>query len=288
MGTLSFVPAVFKSGSFNGDGRQDLLVRNARTGELFVFPHSGAFKGTETYGAPVLIGTGFGSHLWLCAGDLTGDGTADVVCITDDDRCLIFLNQGGLDGLNTLGEAIHVGGKPPERTYDTIALGDLTGTGTVDIIGRVQGTGEVHRILHSGKIDGGETFAPPQDFAVLAATDLPVGLADVTGSGEPDLLVRHADGALSCYEVYADGKGASAEPLGQGVWHRLGAGWNDASVIDITDVTGDGRPDLLALHQDGTLVVHRHSGAFDPENPGATFLPPVTLATGWVDFDIVS
>lgn len=288
MGTLSFVPAVFRSGSFNGDGRQDLLVRNAASGELFVLPHCGEFRGAQTYGDPVLIGTGFGSHLWLCAGDLTGDGTADLVCITNDDRTLVFLNQGGLDGLHTLGEPIHVGGKPPERTYDTIALGDLTGDGIVDIIGRVQGTGEIHRILHQGKVDGPNTFAPPADFALIDTTDLPVGLADITGSGEPDLLVRRADGALVCHEVYAGGKGKDALPLAPGGRYALGGGWDEAKVIDITDIDGDGRPDLLALRGDGSLVVHRHGGSFDPDDPGSTFLPPVTIATNWGGYDIVS
>ncbi|MFJ2774384.1 FG-GAP repeat domain-containing protein [Streptomyces sp. NPDC087300] len=288
MGTLNFVPSVFRSGSFNGDGKQDILARDARTGELFVFPHSDGFRGAETYGEPVLIGTGFGSHLWLCAGDLTGDGRADVVCITDDDRALVFLNQGGLDGLGTLGEAIHVGGKPPERAYDTIALGDLTGNGVVDIIGRVQGTGDVHRIMHQGKVDAANTFAPPADFAVIAPADLPVGLADITGSGELDLLVRHADGTLSAHEVYAGGRGEDGLPLGPGGWHTLGSGWLETAVIDITDIDGDGRPDLLAVRPDGELVVHRHSGSFDPENPGATFLPPVAVGAGWGGFDIVS
>ncbi|WP_264927538.1 VCBS repeat-containing protein [Streptomyces sp. A012304] len=288
MGTLSSVPAVFRSGSFNGDGRQDLLVRNARTGELFVLPHRGEFKGPDTYGDPVLIGTGFGLHLWLCAGDLTGDGTADLVCITNDDRTLVFLNQGGLDGPRTLGEPIHVGGKPPERTYDTIALGDLTGNGIVDIIGRVQGTGEIHRILHQGKVDGPHTFAPPADFALIDPTDLPVGLADITVNGEPDLLVRRVDGTLVVHEVYAGGKGEDARPLAPAGFHPLGTGWDKALVIDITDIDGDGRPDLLALYADGSLVVHRHSGTFDPADPGATFLPPVALGTGWADFDIVS
>ncbi|MEU2208619.1 hypothetical protein AB0B95_08665 [Streptomyces hygroscopicus] len=47
-----------------------------------------------------------------------------------------------------------------------------------------------------------------------------------------------------------------------------------------TDINGDGRPDLLGLRQDGTLVAHAHSGAFDPENPTAVLREPVVVAKG--------
>ncbi|MFD8164464.1 hypothetical protein, partial [Streptomyces malaysiensis] len=54
--------------------------------------------------------------------------------------------------------------------------------------------------------------------------------------------------------------------------------------IDITDIDGDGKPDLLALRVDGTLVAHLHQGVFDPERPLSTFREPVAVAVGWNDF----
>ncbi|WP_158897299.1 hypothetical protein [Streptomyces hygroscopicus] len=43
------------SGSFDGNGRQDIIVRHGS--ELFVYPGSGALNGLKTYGEPVKIGT---------------------------------------------------------------------------------------------------------------------------------------------------------------------------------------------------------------------------------------
>ncbi|MFD9392984.1 FG-GAP repeat domain-containing protein [Streptomyces sp. NPDC060000] len=283
-------PPVHRSGSFAGNGRLDLLARDAATAELFVFPHRGVWDGAKTFGEPVKVGEGFDNVLWLGAGDFTGNGYADVVVISTDEQALVYLNQGGLNGMDTFAAPLRFGGKLPEVTYDTIALGDLTGDGRADIIGRLQGTGEVHRIINRSAAGGQEMFAPPAPFAVLDPSDIPVGLADVTASGYEDLLVLHAGGELSALEVYAGGRGEDGEPAGGAVSHRLGGGWGFETnrVITLTDIDGDGHPDLLCLLHDGTLVVHRHSGAFDAGAPAATFLPPVPLGDGFGRFDIIS
>ncbi|MFK4274477.1 hypothetical protein ACI2L5_58070, partial [Streptomyces milbemycinicus] len=53
------------SGSFDGNGRQDILVRHG--GELFVYPGSGALNGLKTYGEFVKIGTDIqpDHYLWV-------------------------------------------------------------------------------------------------------------------------------------------------------------------------------------------------------------------------------
>lgn len=280
-------PPMYRSGSFDGNGRLDAFARETATGDLYVFPHQGKPAGPETFGERVKVGTGFGMAVWLCAGDLTGDGFADLLVITDDERCLVYLNKGGLDGLETFAEPLHVGGKLPDVTYDTIALGDLTGDGRVDIIGRLIDTGEIHRIINRAGSGEPEMFAPPAPFATIPESDVPVGLADVTGNGRQDLLIRHADGRLSAFEVYAHGRGENGEPLGEGTWHALGDGWDARRTISITDLDGSGRPDLLCLEADGALNVYRHGGAFDPDHPEHTYLPPLTIGTDWGSYDIV-
>ncbi|PKT67088.1 hypothetical protein CW362_42400, partial [Streptomyces populi] len=250
----------------------------------------GRWQGPETFGEPVRIGEGFDNVLWLGTGDFTGNGYADVVVISKDEQALVHLNQGGLNGMDTLAAPLRFGGKLPEVTYDTIALGDLTGDGRTDIVGRLQHTGQVHRIINRSAAGAPEMFAPPQPFAVLDPGDIPAGLADVTASGRPDLLVLHADNSLSVHEVYAHGRGPEGEPAGEAVRHALDTGWNleTYKVLTLTDIDGDGHPDLLGLRHDGTLMVHRHSGSFDPRSPETTFDPPQVLGKGWDRFDIIS
>lgn len=274
--------------SFNGDGRLDILARNRSTGELLVFPHSGAFKGEQTYGDPVVIGTGFDEfHRWIGAGDFTGDGRADVITNTADEQVHLLVNQGGLNGLDTIStELVHIGGRlSPEIGYDTIALADLTGDGRCDVFGRLEHTTQVHSMLNQG-FNGMETFAPPRPLAVIGEGEIPFGAADVTGNGHPDLLLDLDNGELVAYDLHAEGTDEDGNPVGKGRRYPVASGWDDKIMITITDIDGDGRPDLLGLTRDGTLVVHRHRG-FDPDDPRATFGEAEVVATGWRSFDII-
>lgn len=118
--------------------------------ESSVYPHQGRLDGLNTYGAPMKIGTGFhcGYFRWIGAGDFTGDGRADVYVTTADAKCFLYPNTAGLNGLDTLGERIHIGGKRPEVMYDSLALTDLDGDGKVDCFGRQVGTGNVDLLLN--------------------------------------------------------------------------------------------------------------------------------------------
>lgn len=269
--------SVGHSASFNGDGRRDILARNFETGDLFVHPHTGKFDGLNTYGEPVHIATGFTPTYfrWVGAGDFTGDGRADVYVTTADAKCFLYPNVAGLDGLDTLGERMHVGGKRPEVMYDSLALADLTGDGKVDCFGRQVGTGKIDGIRNLG-INGLDTWAAPEPMIEVRKTDWPIGMADVTGTGKLDLIIRRDNGDLAVHD------------FGVGRWYTVSHGWDAMRLIDITDIDGDGRPDMLGLRKDGTLVAYQHRGTFDADDPAKTFCEPVPVATGWTEFDYIS
>jgi hypothetical protein len=278
-----------RCGSFNGDGRRDILARKPSTEELFVVPHSGRLDGLATFGTPVLIRTGMDAyHRWIGAGDFTGDGRADVLINTGDDQVRLYVNTGGLNGLRTLAEeGIHVGGKlSPDISYDTIALADITGDGRTDVFGRLAGTTEVHTMLNQG-VDGLNTFAPPKHLATIGPGEVPFGVADVTGDGRPDLLVEATDDELVIYDLFAEGADEHGNPLGPPRRYPISLGWAGKLVITLTDLTGDGHPDLLGLAPDGTLLAHAHRGRFDPENPTDTYAEPVVVGTGFDVYNMI-
>ncbi|WP_433789712.1 hypothetical protein [Actinoplanes sp. CA-252034] len=107
--------------------------------------------------------------------------------------------------------------------------------------------------------------------------DTLLGMGDVTATGRPDLLVRRPDGGVSAWEP-------PGTP-GGGHWHDLGSSFGDTTVVAVT-LSSEGLAGLLALGG-GLLTVYPHSGIFWPQDPAATFLPPVPVATGVADVDVI-
>jgi hypothetical protein len=111
---------------------------------------------------------------------------------------------------------------------------------------------------------GLEPYGPGVD----ASCDVVLGLGYVTGGVEPDLVIRRLDGDLVVLEL--DGRG--------GVLRYLCAGpFDQAEIVGLADVTGDGLADLVGVTPAGEVVAYPHTGVFWPQDPSVTFGPPVPL-----------
>ncbi len=114
--------------------------------------------------------------------------------------------------------------------------------------------------------------------------DAMVGPGDLTGDGVPDLLAREsATGALWLHRRTAGG--------GWGAAVRLGIGWGGMdALVGPGDLTGDGRPDLLA-RRGATLWLYPGNGAGRFSARVALPTPSTsgtTAARGWSTYDAFS
>ncbi|WP_240799265.1 VCBS repeat-containing protein [Streptomyces sp. A0958] len=130
-------------GDLSGDGAGDILARDAK-GDLFLYQGNGL--GTAL-AAKAKVGYGYDTYRHIIgAGDLTGDGRADVVAVAKDGT--LYLYEGTGKASAPLKARVKIG-----YGFDIYskfaAVGDLNGDGKADLIG-VNGYGDLYRYTSTG------------------------------------------------------------------------------------------------------------------------------------------
>ncbi|WTI80828.1 VCBS repeat-containing protein [Streptomyces sp. NBC_00726] len=130
-------------GDLTGDGKGDLLARDTK-GNLYLYKGNGL--GTK-FAAKVKVGYGYNTYNKIVgAGDLSGDGIADVVA--RDTKGDLYLYKGTGNAAKPLSARVKIG--YGYNTYKQFAApGDLDGDGFADLVG-VDGKGDVYRYSSTG------------------------------------------------------------------------------------------------------------------------------------------
>jgi heme oxygenase len=249
---------------WSGDGLADVLVVNGSE-QLLQYRGNGA-AGWAT-GAAEPIGTGWGVYTAvLSPGDFNGDNKPDLLVRRADGRLLMYRGNGAGGFLTGMGEPIGAGWQEFTALFSP---GDFSGDGKADVLAQ-HPNGQL--LLYRGDGAGGwltgaaeAIGAGWQGFTAVFAG------GDFSGDGKPDVLARHSDGRLFMYR----GNGASGWLSGSG--DQIGSGWQDfAALAGGGDFSGDGKPDVLAQHPDGRLLLYEGNGA------GAWVTGvPVQVGSGW-------
>ncbi|MFD0148210.1 N-acetylmuramoyl-L-alanine amidase [Streptomyces sp. NPDC055721] len=104
-----------------------------------------------------------------------------------------------------------------------------------------------------------------------------LGARDMNADGRPDLIARDKTGVLWLYK----NTGASPNPFATRV--RVGGGWNVYNeLISTGDMTGDGKPDLIARDKTGVLWLYKNTGG--SPNPYAT---RGQVGGGWNTYNVM-
>ncbi|MGV9449899.1 FG-GAP repeat domain-containing protein [Streptomyces sp. NPDC003635] len=153
-------------------------------------------------------------------------------------------------------------------TVKAIPFGDLSGDRCNDVLVRYSSGA-----LRLYKPGCGATVKPSTSYTTLASSgwtqyDVLTSPGDLTGDGRPDLLVRNAStGTVYLYTGTSTGKLSARVKLYDN-WKTY------KKIVGVGDITGDGRPDLLA--QDKANTLYRYDGKGD-----GTFAARVKVFSDW-------
>ena len=229
---------VVGTGDFNGDDRDDMLLRHT-SGTLtnWLGNANGSFTDNWSNFAQAL------STGWqvVGVGDFNGDNRDDLLLRHTSGTLTTWL--GNANGSFTDNWSNFA--QPLSNEWQVVGVGDFNGGGRDDILLR-HSSGTLTTWL--GNANGSFTDNWSNFAQALSNEWQVVGVGDFNGGGLDDILLRHTSGTLTDWLGAANGGLTDnwsnfAQPLSS-AWQVVGVG----------DFNGGGRDDILLRHTSGTLT----------------------------------
>lgn len=237
-------PVDSASGDFNSDGYPDLVVIGAQSPEVVVMLNDG----TGSFLAPVSIATSRSGGARVEAADVDQDGLADVIGAFNGAGGEIVVLRGDGQGGFAAPLRSSVG-----AVIQAIAVADFNGDGFVDVAAaRQNGV-----VVMAG--DGQGHFAAATTLAISGPA-FALSAADVDSDGRADLIALLVN--LNVVRSWrGDGGGGFSAATDVGY---VGTALGQRGAMLVTDVSGDGAPDVAVLTSQLQLFAGDGVGGFAP------------------------
>ncbi|WP_426623255.1 GH25 family lysozyme [Leifsonia sp. McL0607] len=267
---------VIAAGDINGDHIADLLGRKP-DGTLWLYAGNGHVDGTSTgYNPGVQVGSAWNQFSQVLGiGDLDKDGWSDLIGFRPDGS--LWLYRGSASGIQP---GVRVSAPGLGASDLLIAAGDANGDGRPDLLSR---TSAGALLYYAGGLYAQPAFGSPQTVGSgWSIFNRVIGAGDLSGDGAPDIVSTDTAGNLWLYQGNGSSGGVNRS-YKAGV--RVGWGWtNFTTILGGVDMNGDGRSDLVAVRNDGSLWLYPGTGTVNAAVP-STFSGGIRIgASGWGGF----
>jgi hypothetical protein len=235
-------PETLAVGDVNNDGKPDLVVAYKK-GPCVVLLGDGRGGFRPAPGAPL---NSKGTEMAL--GDVNGDGRLDLVLAHHDSYAVTVLLGDGRGGFKPApGSPVAAKDGQHPHTHG-LTLADVNGDGKLDIILANNDDGDIAVLLGDG--NGGFRRAAGSPFPV-GPSPYPIAVGDVNGDGKPDVVAPNSGPKRRTVTVLlGDGRGGFRPALGSPFDTTAAGPYH----VALGDVNGDGKPDVVATHDDKALV----------------------------------
>lgn len=189
-------------------------------------------------------------------GDLNGDGNPDLVAVGGDGKLYFAAGLGNGKTAAPVAETVQAPRYPETWNPSLVAVGgDFSNDWFEDLAVIQNGALYYYRGTGLGDFHPNPQYVyPPSTQADWSQATQLVAPGDVTGDGRADLVIKQGDQLLLLGGEFA---GSFADP----VPIATGSTWSGMTVVGITDVTGDGVPDLIArTDKTGALWLYKGAG----------------------------
>ena len=251
------------SSDFNNDGKNDLLLQDSLGGGVEAwFLDNSTLKGKQS-----LSHANDANWALVGRGDFNADGKPDLVW---QHKAEGLIDLWYMDGTTQIGTATPSIDRLADVLWRIAGVGDFNKDGKPDILWQHSGDGSLAVWMMNGA-----TVTETVNIVPNGTPDLlwkVVGVGDFNADGSSDLIWRHM------------GQGDVAAWLMNGVTRIVHAPLSPLSVPDqawqigaVTDANGDGAPDLVWEHTDGTIMIWHMTGT----RRGTYPIIPATVPLGW-------
>lgn len=233
----------------DGDGKLDLTVAIFGGSILSIFRNTSSGPGNISFAPKIDFPTGFlgAGPFSVTYADFDGDGKTDLaVANSTSNQIGVLLNLSTAAGTINFAIPLYFSIGAGTQPY-SIAANDLDGDGKVDLTTANVNSASVSVFLNNSSGTGDIDFSSRYDFSA-GIVPRSVSIGDLDGDNKPDLAVTSQSDLVSIFLNTSSVGNLNFEDrinfaTGSTPWF-----------VTISDLTGDGKPDLATANESGSSV----------------------------------